>query len=79
MARSNARPYLLLALLGFLSFGATLTLGFMWDDHEMIEKNAHITAVTWPNIERAFRSDVFDGKGDPYYRPLQTIANMADR
>lgn len=75
---SNTRRLIIISLFGLLSFGATLRVGFMWDDHEMIEKNPVIKNWTLTNIRHAFTSDVFDGKGDAYYRPLQTLANMAD-
>jgi tetratricopeptide (TPR) repeat protein len=64
--------------LGFLSFAPTLRVGFIWDDHEMIEKNPYITSITVANIRHAFGADVFDGKGNAYYRPLQTVMNMID-
>lgn len=74
----KAVPYLLMLLLAFVAFGPTLKVGFMWDDHEMIERNPAIQSVTASNIARAFKGDVFDGKGDAYFRPLQTLFNMAD-
>ncbi len=72
------RPYLVVLFFAALSFGATLRLGFIWDDHEMIENNPAITALSIENIKAAFSTDVFNGKGDPYYRPAQTVANMID-
>ncbi len=70
--------FALIVLFGFISFAPTLRVGFLWDDHEMIEKNPHITGLTRENFHYAFTHDVFDGKGDAYYRPFQTIANMVD-
>ncbi len=67
-----------MVLLVLAAFGPTLRVGFLWDDHEMIEKNPHITTVSWTNLKHAFGHDVFDGKGDAYYRPLQTLMNMVD-
>ncbi len=74
----KAVPYIFIVLLAVIAFWPTLKVGFMWDDHEMIEKNPTIQSVTIPNIVRAFKGDVFDGKGDAYFRPLQTLFNMAD-
>jgi hypothetical protein len=61
-----------------VSFGLTLRVGFIWDDHEMIVRNEIITHINKSSIKHAFTSDVFDGKGDAYYRPAQTLMNMAD-
>lgn len=63
-------------LAAFLAFGQTLRVGFMWDDHRMIEQNPHI-ALNASNLERAFKGDPFD-EGLNYYRPLQTVSDMAD-
>jgi len=72
-------PYLsFLFLLGILAFGLTLGVGFMWDDHEMIENNPKITAINGSNLRHAFTSDVFEGKGDAYYRPIQILSYMID-
>jgi len=70
--------YLLIVLGAFLSFAPTLQVGFMWDDHEMIEKNSHVHKISIRNISQAFKEDVFQGKGDQYFRPLQTLFNMID-
>ena len=63
-------------LAAFLAFGQTLRVGFMWDDHRMIEQNPHI-ALSAADLERAFKGDPFD-EGLNYYRPLQTVSDMAD-
>jgi tetratricopeptide (TPR) repeat protein len=44
----------------------------------MIENNIHIQKFNGASLRHALTQDVFDGKGDPYYRPLQTIMNMID-
>lgn len=53
----------------FAAYSPTLRLGFVWDDHRMIEENARIRS--W------FRGDPFD-QGLNYYRPLQTVSNAVD-
>jgi hypothetical protein len=58
---------LLIILFGILSFGPTLKVGFLWDDHEMIENNIHIQKFNGASLRHALTQDVFDGKGDPYY------------
>lgn len=70
--------YFLILCAGLFSFGFTLRGGFIWDDHEMIVKNEQIQNFNLQNIGQAFRGDVFNGKGDDYYRPLQTLQNMLD-
>ncbi|HNW43693.1 MAG TPA: tetratricopeptide repeat protein [Elusimicrobiales bacterium] len=69
-------PAALIALAAFLAFGLTLRGGFMWDDHRMIEQNPRL-AVTAANVAHAFASDPFNQELN-YYRPLQTLSNMAD-
>ena len=68
-------PAALVALAAFLAFGLSLRVGFIWDDHRMIEQNPRL-AVTAANVAHAFKSDLFD-QGQNYYRPLQTLTNMA--
>ncbi|OIO02020.1 MAG: hypothetical protein COX65_01025 [Elusimicrobia bacterium CG_4_10_14_0_2_um_filter_56_8] len=72
--RAAAPAGILLA--AFLAFGLTLKGGFMWDDHRMIERNPGIT-LSAANLAKAFSGDPF-GQGLNYYRPLQTVSNMAD-
>jgi Flp pilus assembly protein TadD len=63
-------------LAAFLAFGLTLRAGFLWDDHRMIEQNPRIS-MTAANLASAFKGDPF-AQGLNYYRPLQTVSNMAD-
>lgn len=65
-----------LLLAAFLAFGLTLRAGFLWDDHRMIVENPRL-GMTAANLAAAFRGDPF-GQGLNYYRPLQTVSNMAD-
>lgn len=66
---------LLLAVLA--AFGATLRLGFIWDDHQFIEANPYIKSWTLANLRHAFTSDPFN-QALNYYRPLQTVSDMLD-
>ncbi len=59
-----------------LAFGLTLRAGFLWDDHRMIEQNPRIS-MSAANLAGAFKGDPF-AQGLNYYRPLQTVSNMAD-
>jgi tetratricopeptide (TPR) repeat protein len=79
-SQSISAPYRRLAIvvLAFTAYWPTLKVGFLWDDHVMIEGNASIRQWSLPNIKQDFSSDPFSGQGDPYYRPLQTIFNRLD-
>jgi hypothetical protein len=68
----------MIAMLAITAYLPTLKTGFMWDDHVMIEINPFIRGWSLPNLRHDFTTDVFDGRGDPYYRPLQTLANRVD-
>lgn len=72
----QAYPPAAIALAACLAFGLTLRVGFLWDDHQMIEQNPRL-ALSAENIAHAFTSDPFN-QGLNYYRPLQTLSNMAD-
>ncbi|KAF0127126.1 MAG: hypothetical protein FD189_635 [Elusimicrobia bacterium] len=61
----------------FAAYSPTLRLGFVWDDHRMIEENARIRSWSADNIRSWFRGDPF-GQGLNYYRPLQTFSNAVD-
>lgn len=65
-----------IVLAAFLAFGLTLRVGFMWDDHRMIEQNPRIT-LSAGHLAAAFKGDPFSQELN-YYRPLQTVSNMAD-
>src|SRR5262245_31128090 len=67
-----------LVFLALLSFGRVLTVGFLWDDHEMIEKNPVIKSVSAESFRHIFTHDVFEGHGDRYYRPVQSLTYMID-
>lgn len=68
---------LFLALAALAAFGATLGLGFIWDDHQFIEANPYIRSWTLANLKHAFLSDPFNQSLN-YYRPFQTLSNMLD-
>ncbi|MBP9698970.1 MAG: tetratricopeptide repeat protein [Elusimicrobia bacterium] len=65
-------------MFGLIAFSGIFRAGFLWDDHEMIEANPRVQSVSIDHLQHFFTHDVFDGKGDPYYRPLQSVLNMAD-
>ena len=73
--KAAAAPALIL-LAALLAFGLTLKVGFMWDDHRMIEENPHMQ-LSAANLASAFKGDPFS-QGLNYYRPLQTVSNMTD-
>jgi hypothetical protein len=76
--RSPWLPFAAIALFGLIAFSGIFRAGFLWDDHEMIEANPRVQSVSIDHLRHFFTHDVFDGKGDAYYRPLQSILNMAD-
>ncbi len=65
-------------LLAFTTFWPVLHVGFLWDDHVMIESNPWMQSWSAAAIRHDFSGDVFDGRGDAYYRPAQTLANRLD-
>lgn len=72
-------PFLLIVGAALFSFGLTLTVDeFIWDDHPMIETNPFVREASVRNVIHAFSGDVFEGRGDEYYRPLQTLQNLLD-
>ena len=66
----------LIALAAFLAFGLTLNMGFMWDDHRLIEQNPRLS-LSAANLTGAFKGDPSD-QGLNYYRPLLTVSNMIE-
>jgi hypothetical protein len=68
----------MVVILALTAFIPTVKTGFMWDDHVMIEANPYIRVWSLSNLKHDFSHDVFDGHGDSYYRPLQTLMNRLD-
>jgi tetratricopeptide (TPR) repeat protein len=64
--------------LALVAYWPTLRLGFLWDDHVMIEGNPALREWSAKTLKHDFTTDVFDGQGDPYYRPAQTLLNRLD-
>ena len=77
-AASSTRRRLAILLLAFAAYWPVLRLGFLWDDHTMIENNPAIRHWSANALRHDFTTDAFEGQGDPYYRPLMTIANRVD-
>lgn len=69
---------LAIILLSLVAYAPTLTVGFMWDDHVMIEGNPRLGDWSAAALRQDFSTDVFLGHGDPYYRPAQTLLNRLD-
>src|SRR3989339_38151 len=66
---------LIIIAVTFVSFGTTIRMGFLWDDHQMIESNPYIKTITATNIRHFFSSDPFNQNLN-YYRPLQSLLNL---
>jgi hypothetical protein len=75
---TRPRIWLFSVLLAFTAYAPTFKLGFLWDDHVMIESNPGLRTWSAGNLKQDFTSDAFRGRGDPYYRPLQVIFNRID-
>ncbi len=74
----GGRYRLMIALLAFTAYLPTLGTGFLWDDHVTVEANASLRTWSLENLKHDFSTDVFDGQGDPYYRPLATLISRMD-
>lgn len=70
-------PVLIIAL-GFLVYGNSLKGKFLWDDKDLVEKNAYIK--DWSNLPKLFTGDIGAGSGNrtTSYRPLQMLTLTAD-
>jgi tetratricopeptide (TPR) repeat protein len=77
-ALSRSRRIFIILVLALVAYWPTLRLGFLWDDHVMIESNPVLREWSISNLKQDFSRDPFSGMGDPYYRPLQTLANRVD-
>jgi len=75
---SRSYRMLVILVLALSAYWPTLRLGFLWDDHVMIESNPALRSWSAAHLKHDFTTDVFDGHGNPYYRPLQTLANRLD-
>src|SRR5438552_2721094 len=71
-------PYFTMAALAAAAYGPTLQLGFIWDDHVILETNPGLRSWTWQNVKNDFISDNTQGTGDNYYRPFQAFSNRID-
>lgn len=73
---------LLLALLPVLAaYANALEVGFMWDDHMLIEQNTdlHQLHAPWAYLARSFWQHPFlHGEGHAFYRPLVTWSLALD-
>ncbi|MEA3307030.1 MAG: tetratricopeptide repeat protein [Elusimicrobiota bacterium] len=70
--------FLILLAFSAIAFSRTLNVGFIWDDHQMIEANPHIKSITFDNIKHNLFSNIFNRHDATYYRPLQMLSYMAD-
>ncbi len=75
---SRSYRYLAILALALVAYWPTFHVGFLWDDHVMIEANPGLREWTSQTLKHDFTTDVFDGHGDPYYRPGQTLLNRLD-
>ncbi|MFA5975555.1 MAG: tetratricopeptide repeat protein [Elusimicrobiota bacterium] len=72
------RYRLVIVVLALTAFWPVLHLGFLWDDHVMIETNPSMTHWSLSVLREDFTTDAFRGQGDAYYRPAQILTNRVD-
>jgi hypothetical protein len=70
--------YVAVAILAIAAYAPTLKVGFLWDDHVIIEHNPWIRQWSWNALHHDFFSDNTQGQGDDYYRPLQALSHRID-
>ncbi len=68
----------MIAVMALAAYGPTLPLGFLWDDHVIIENNPSLRSWSWETIKGDFKTDNTLGTGDNYYRPLQAMSHRID-
>jgi hypothetical protein len=57
LERLTWQHYVIIAVLAFTAYAPTLLVGFLWDDHEIIEHNPWIREWSWKNVKHDFLSD----------------------
>jgi protein O-mannosyl-transferase len=63
-------------LLAAAAYGPALRVGFIWDDHMVIEQNQWLRAGVVPGVVHDFSSGLFnDASGADFYRPLQLLVH----
>ncbi len=72
------KAWFMIMVLGITAYVPTLRMGFLWDDHVVIESNPRIREWSLQNLKKDFTSDIFDHQGDPYFRPMTSVINRID-
>ncbi len=70
--------FLIIVLIGSVSYSNSLNGQFVWDDEDLIKDN--IDVQSWSNAAQAFTKDIgsrIEEEGG-FYRPLQMLTYMAD-
>jgi hypothetical protein len=76
---SSHQARLMLVLLGLIAYAPVLKVGFLWDDHVLIEDNPYLHGWTRENLSHDIVSTVSNGKGDEgFLRPVLTWSNRID-
>lgn len=75
----RSKAYFMLIVLALTAYLPVLKLGFMWDDHIMVEQNPYIREWSVPNLMHDFANTVSNNQGDEgYLRPVVTWSNRLD-
>lgn len=73
------RSAFVFAVLVIVTHGPTLRLGFLLDDHKVIEQNETLRQWSFENMKRDFTSNVFNDPSEAaFYRPLLTLSERID-
>ena len=65
-----ALPEFLLALLTLLVYARSLSMGFVYDDHDMIDNP---WVLNWKDIPKVFTQDLINNHRSNFYRPLALL------
>src|SRR6266446_1617178 len=76
---SHFQVVFVLLVLGLTAYAPVLQVGFLWDDHVLIEENPYIRSWSLDNLRHDFSTTVSNGIGDAgYLRPAVTWSNRLD-
>src|SRR5947207_12053341 len=76
---SHFQVVFVLLVLSLTAYAPVLRVGFLWDDHVLIEENPYIRSWSMANLKHDFVSTVSNGFGDEgYLRPVVTWSNRLD-
>jgi hypothetical protein len=76
---SRRQAWGMMVLLSVVAYAPTLRVGFLWDDHVLIEQNPYIRSWSATHLQHDFDSTVSNGQGDAgFLRPVVTWSTRVD-